>query len=281
MKIVIILLMILVLLLLLYLLSVMPRMTHRPDLTPFLGRLYAHRGLHDNCTDAPENSLPAFARAVGAGFGIELDVQLTKDRVPVVFHDFNARRICGTDQKISEMSFEEVRRLRLCGTQQQIPSFEEVLKLVDGKVPLIVEYKIESTDTSVCELGDRLLSEYQGVYCVESFNPLGVLWYKKHRSDVLRGILSDNYVKKGDKELPVIFYQMLHNMMFNFIAKPDFIAYNSRFYRDWSRQICRIVYRAPAFAWTIKSQEELEKRQKDYDLFIFDSFLPREFHDKA
>lgn len=259
---------------LLYLLSIMPRMLRRPDITPFLGRLYAHRGLHDNASDAPENSMRAFEKAVEAGFGIELDVQLTKDRIPVVFHDFSLKRVCGVDKKVCDLTFEELEQLRLCGSDEKVPDFAQVLELVDGKVPLIIEYKIAALDTTVCELGDALLSEYRGAYCIESFNPLGVLWYKRHRSEIFRGILSDNYVKDGAKDFPVPFYQLLHHMVFNFIAKPDFIAYNAKYYKDVSRMICRGFYRAPAVAWTIKSQEELDARKKDYDIFIFDSFLP-------
>lgn len=274
MKILFVVIFVIVMLCLLYLLSIMPRMLRRPDITPFLGRLYAHRGLHDNASDAPENSMRAFEKAVEAGFGIELDVQLTKDRIPVVFHDFTLKRVCGVDKKVCELTFEELEELRLCGSDEKIPTFAQVLELVDGKVPLIIEYKIAALDTTVCELGDALLSDYRGVYCIESFNPLGVLWYKRHRSEIFRGILSDNYVKDGAKDFPVIFYQLLHNMMFNFIAKPDFIAYNSKYYNDLSRTICRRLYRAPAVAWTIKSPEELRERKKDYDLFIFDSFLP-------
>ena len=258
----------------LYLLAVMPRMTNRADMRPFLGRLYAHRGLHDNASGAPENSLAAFRRAVERGFGIELDVQLTKDLVPVVFHDFSLKRVCGVDKKVSDLTFAQLQDLRLCGSDQKIPSFAQVLELVKGRVPLIIEYKIEALDTRVCELGDRLLSKYPGVYCMESFNPLGVWWYKRHRSEIFRGILSDNYVKNGDRDFPAIFYEILHNMLFNFLAKPDFIAYNCKHYKDTSRLICRNLYRAPAVAWTIKSQRELEARRGDFDLFIFDSFVP-------
>lgn len=274
MKILLILILAAVVLFLLYLLSIMPRMLRRPDISPFLGRLYAHRGLHDNASDAPENSMRAFEKAVEHGFGIELDVQLTKDGIPVVFHDFGLKRVCGVDRKVCDLTFEELQELKLCGSGEKIPAFAQVLKLVDGKVPLIIEYKIAALDTAVCERCDALLADYRGVYCIESFNPLGVLWYKKHRSEIFRGILSDNYLKDGAKDFPAIFYQLLHNMMFNFIAKPDFIAYNSRYYKDWSRSLCRALYRAPAVAWTIKSQEELRAREKDYDLFIFDSFLP-------
>ena len=258
----------------LYLLAVMPRMTNRADIRPFLGRLSAHRGLHDNASDAPENSLAAFRKAVEKGFGIELDVQLTKDLVPVVFHDFTLKRVCGVDKKVRELTFDQLQELRLCGSDQRIPSFDQVLRLVKGRVPLIIEYKIEALDTRVCELGDRLLSDYPGAYCMESFNPLGVWWYKRHRKEVFRGILSDNYVKNGDRAFPAIFYEILHNMLFNFLAKPDFIAYNCRHYKDTARLICRNLYRAPAVAWTIKSQRELEERRADFDLFIFDSFVP-------
>ncbi len=258
----------------LYLLAVMPRMTNWADIRPFLGRLYAHRGLHDNASDAPENSLAAFRKAVEKGFGIELDVQLTKDLVPVVFHDFTLKRVCGVDKKVRELTFDQLQELRLCGSDQRIPSFDQVLRLVKGRVPLIIEYKIEALDTRVCELGDRLLSDYPGAYCMESFNPLGVWWYKRHRKEVFRGILSDNYVKNGDRAFPAIFYEILHNMLFNFLAKPDFIAYNCRHYKDTARLICRNLYRAPAVAWTIKSQRELEERRADFDLFIFDSFVP-------
>ena len=258
----------------LYLLAVMPRMTNRADIRPFLGRLYAHRGLHDNASDAPENSLAAFRKAAEKGFGIELDVQLTKDLVPVVFHDFTLKRVCGVDKKVRELTFDQLQELRLCGSDQRIPSFDQVLRLVKGRVPLIIEYKIEALDTRVCELGDRLLSDYPGAYCMESFNPLGVWWYKRHRKEVFRGILSDNYVKNGDRAFPAIFYEILHNMLFNFLAKPDFIAYNCRHYKDTARLICRNLYRAPAVAWTIKSQRELEERRADFDLFIFDSFVP-------
>ena len=258
----------------LYLLSIMPRMTNRPDMTPFSGWLYAHRGLHDNRADAPENSMAAFQKAVEAGYGIELDVQLTRDQVPVVFHDFTLKRVCGLDKKVCELTWEELQDLRLCGSDQKIPSFAQVLKLVKGRVPLIVEYKIERFDTKVCELADALLSRYPGVYCIESFNPLGVLWYKKHRSEIFRGILSDNYVRNGDRQFPWIFYEVLHHMMFNFIVKPDFIAYNCKHYRDTARSICRSLFKAPSVAWTIKSQKELEERKRDFDLFIFDSFVP-------
>ncbi len=258
----------------LYLLMIMPRMFHRPDRTPFMGVLYAHRGLHDNKTDAPENSMTAFKKAVEAGFGIELDVQLSRDRVPVVFHDFTLKRICGVEGKVADYTYEELQQFSLCGTGEKIPKFEDFLKMVDGRVPLIVEYKIPGTHTAVCPIADELLQTYKGVYCIESFNPLGVLWYKQNRREVMRGQLADNFIKHGEKEYSKMLYFILHHLLFNFLTKPDFIAYNHHSHKDLSRRLCKNLYGALSAAWTIKSKEELEARQKDFDLFIFDSFVP-------
>lgn len=258
----------------LYLLMIMPRMFRRPDRAPFMGVLYAHRGLHDNASDAPENSMAAFQKAVEAGFGIELDVQLSKDKVPVVFHDFTLKRICGVEGRVADYTYEELQQFSLCESQEKIPKFEDFLKMVDGRVPLIVEYKIPGTRTDVCPIADKLLQEYKGVYCIESFNPLGVLWYKQNRKEVMRGQLSENFLKSGENEYPKVLYFALHHLLFNFLTKPDFIAYSHKAYKDTSRRLCRYLYGGLAVAWTIKSKEELQARKKDFDLFIFDSFVP-------
>lgn len=256
----------------LYLLMLMPRVSGRPDMSPFMGWLYAHRGLHDNQSDAPENSLRAFDRAVQAGFGMELDVQLTKDKVAVVFHDDTLERICGAEGRVCDYTYEELQRFRLCGSDQTIPKFEDVLKLVDGRTPMIVEYKITGSDTAVCAAGDALLSSYRGVYCMESFNPMGVFWYRVHRKEVVRGQLAEQFLK--GKEHSGLLYFLLQNLLFNFLTKPDFVAYNKRDAKAFSRRLCRKLYRNTAVAWTIKSSRELEAAREDFDLFIFDSFLP-------
>ena len=214
----------------------------------------------------------AFQRAAEAGFGIEMDVQLSKDRVPVVFHDYTLRRICGQAGKVSQYTYEELRKFSLCGTDQRIPRFEDVLKLVDGRVPLIVELKIETMDTGVCPAADRLLADYGGMYCVESFHPLGVLWYRRNRPHVVRGQLADAFYREG--EYRSFLYFLLQNLLFNWLAKPDFIAYNHKYPGMLSLSLCRGLYRSTSAAWTIKSQEELDEAEKHFDLCIFDSFVP-------
>lgn len=259
-------------LIVLYFLAIMPRMSHKEHRDEFASVYYAHRGLHDNASQAPENSMEAFRRAVKAGYGIEMDVQISKDLVPVIFHDFTLERACGKPGKVCDYTYEELQEFTLFNSEEKIPRFEEVLSVVGGRVPLIVEIKMEWMNFMVCPAVDRLLRNYKGLYCVESFHPAVLLWYRRYHNDVVRGQLSDGFVKSG--EYKGIQYWLMQNLMLNWMTKPDFIAYNHKYADNISRRLCRRLYRHPAVAWTIKSSQELEAAQNEFDLFIFDSFIP-------
>ena len=261
----------------LYLLAVMPRMTNRADPAPFKTRFFAHRGLHDNGTDAPENSMAAFRKAVESGFGIELDVQLTADLVPVIFHDPDLLRVCGVNRQVRDCTYAQLQEYKLFGSNERIPTLREFLEMVDGRVPLIVEFKSEDTDMTLCRIIDPILKAYKGVYCIESFNPLVLFWYRIHRPGVMRGQLSDGFLhipkyRTFPKAPATISVQFL---IPNFLSKPDFIAYNHMYEGNLSRRICRSLYRAKSAAWTIRSEKELKKAAGAFDVFIFDSFIPK------
>lgn len=277
----------------LYLLSIMPHMLHKPDMEPFKQVLYAHRGLHSNeskqtvlsdggkdagdakgICEAPENSMAAFRKAVDAGYGIELDIQLTKDKVLVVFHDFTLKRMCDAPGKVCDYTYEELQNFTLLDSVEKIPKFTDVLQLVDGRVPLIIELKIEATDTSACRIADEILQNYEGLYCIESFNPLGVYWYHRNRPGVVRGQLSDAFLANEQFCNPLYF--LMEMLMFNFLTKPDFVAYNHKHERNLSRRLCRSLYRNTAVAYTIKSEDELKRAKEHFDIYIFDSFVPSE-----
>lgn len=265
-----------------YLFTIMPRLVRKPDRQAFQTRFFAHRGLHRNGTAYPENSLPAIKRAVEAGYGIEFDIQVTKDGIPVVFHDFTLKRMCRRKGKVCDYTLEQLRRFRLLDSGERIPTFEEALKLVDGKVPLIIEMKVEYYDLRICRAADRLLRDYQGVYCIESFNPLVLLWYRKNRPDVMRGQLSDGFIHQKEFRTPVkiapgFFIQFL---VTNCVTRPDFIAYNHKYQGNLSRSLCRRLFRGKAAAWTVRSEEELRRAKPHFDVFIFDSFLPDAAHRK-
>ena len=259
----------------LYLLALMPRMTKRPDVSLLKKKYFAHRGLHDNESEAPENSMPSFARAVEAGYGIELDVHVTKDGIPVVFHDAKLARMCGVqaDDEIEDYTYEELQRFTLGASAERIPKLEDVLLMVRGRVPLIVEIKCETTDVSCCAAIDDILRAYGGAYCIESFNPIVLLWFRRYHSEIVRGQLATNFRKDG--EFRNVFSFFMTHLLFNFLAKPDFIAYNHEFQKEPGRRICRKLYRRPAAAWTVRSREELEKLRSEFDIFIFESFTPK------
>ena len=237
----------------LYLLAVMPRMTNRADPAPFNTKFFAHRGLHDNGSDAPENSMAAFRKAVDAGYGIELDVQLSADRIPVIFHDPDLKRVCGVSRQVRDCTFAQLQEYTLFGSSERIPALEEFLRMVDGR------------------------QAYNGVYCIESFNPLVLLWYRIHRPEVMRGQLSDGFLhipkyRTFPKAPATISVQFL---LPNFLSKPDFIAYNHLYEGNLSRRICRSLYKAKSAAWTIRSEKELKMAAGAFDVFIFDSFIPK------
>ena len=252
-----------------YLFLVAPRMFGKPDRSALMGVHYAHRGLFDNDSDAPENSLGAMRKAVEAGYGIEFDVQLSKDDVPVVFHDATLKRMCGVDGNVWDYTVEELQKMKLANSNETIPTLEQVLRVVDGKVPLIVEYKMDRVDTKVCKLGNAILEKYNGVYCIESFHPFAVKWYREHRPDVIRGQLSQDFSKTDYKGIQ---YWAMTHLLLNFLTRPDFIAYNHKDKDIFSRRLCAQLG-ALSVAWTIKNRKQYEEAKQHFDLVIFDSFI--------
>ena len=251
---------------LVYLFLIFPRVFHRPDATAQTAD-YMHRGYH-TVNGLPENSLAAFSAAMEKGYGIETDVQLSQDGIPVLFHDYTLTRMCGIDKKVADCTLAELQSYPLAGTEQRIPTLAELLSLIDGKVPLLIELKGESTDTSLCPKAAELLDAYQGVYCVESFNPMLLSWYRKNRKAVLRGQLVTNLMK--DKKKSRLRNFLLTHMLLNFLSRPDFIAYNERYPKLPSVRLCRRLG-ALGFRWTVKSQETLDAAHKANEHAIFEN----------
>lgn len=261
-----------VLLLLIYLYMIGTRIK-RADIEPFRPYMYAHRGLHNNSpeSEAPENTLAAFRKAVEGGYGIEFDVQLSKDNVPVIFHDAKLDRMCGQSGKVWEYTLEELKQFRILNTNEQIPTLEEALQIIQDKVPILVEYKLHSASAAMCPLSDELLIKYGCRYMIESFQPMALWWYRKHRKDIVRGMLSEHFAKEGYTN-PL--YLFLKNLLFNHSARPDFIAFHKDHTNLVTLNVCKKLYRPTMVAWTIQSQEQLEKAMNFFEMFIFDSFVP-------
>ena len=121
---------------LLYLWMLGPNRPRRKEMRPFEKTYVAHRGLYDPAKGIPENSLTAFRLAAEAGYGMEMDLQLTRDGKLVVFHDKTLERMCGVKVNLTDLTYEELQSYRLSGTEERIPLFDEVLEVVDGRTPL-------------------------------------------------------------------------------------------------------------------------------------------------
>ena len=234
---------------------------------------YAHRGLWNE--ERPENSIPAFKAAVDGGFGIECDVQLTKDGIPIIFHDDTLARMCGVDKKVSDLTLEEIKELKLAGSEYGIPTLVEFLECVNGKVPLLIELKGVTFNTSLCDAVAPMLDKYEGKFVIESFNPILLGQMKGIRPDVVRGQLVT--VLNREKNAPSQGFLknfLLAALMTNFISRPDFIAYDKKYPFGISLFLTTRVFGAKRCIWTVKNKEEYEKAIKKGICPIFDGFTP-------
>ena len=224
--------------------------------------LIAHRGLHND--KYPENSIGAFKRAIRKNYIIELDVHLLKDDTVVVFHDDNLYRMCGKRKKIKDYTYPELKKLKLLDTNYTIPTLENVLKLIDGKVPIIVELKYDLKvgllEEKVCEL----LDDYNGDFCVKSFSPLSIMWFKKNRPNYIRGLLISNRTKKLREKL-------MHSFIPFWMCKPDFISCNYLLYKK--RIIQKFMRKHPVIAWTVRSENTYNKYKDKFSNMIVEKFL--------
>ena len=138
--------------------------------------------------------------AIDAGYGIELDIQLSSDKVPMVFHDAELSRICGVEGKIWDYTCAELQQMQLFDSGETIPTLEEALTLIGGQVPILLEYKMDKVDTDVCAYSHELLKDYEGPYAVQSFHPFALFWYRQNAKDIPRGILAKNFIRDNKEK---------------------------------------------------------------------------------
>lgn len=238
----------------------------------FKNLAYAHRGLHGG--GRAENSLSAFRAAVDAGFAIELDVRLSSDGVLVVFHDDTLERVTDEVGRVDSRCAEELSKIHLSGTEDTIPTFSDVLSLVDGRVPLLVEIKEDAGKYGVTEKTVEALRGYKGDFLIESFNPLALARVKKLMPEAVRGVLSQTFLKEKQYRAPTYF--ILQNLLLNFLCKPDFVAFNHEHSKNAARRLVRRLFRTPTLAWTVRGErEEKHAKSHGFDGIIFENYIPR------
>ncbi len=245
---------------------------HHPMLPKLRGWEYAHRGLHN--AQRPENSMAAFRAAVEKGYGVELDIHLLKDGSLAVFHDGTLKRMAGEDIKVEDLTAADLSKYPLAGTQETIPLFEDVLALFAGKVPMVVELKcVDGNHAALCQAALQRLDRYQGVFCMESFDPRAIHWLKVNRPDICRGQLAENWFR-SDLKLPWVLKFALTFHLSNVYTRPDFIAYKYAHRKVFGINICRKLLGLQGVSWTVKTQQEFDTAVKEGWLPIFEGFEP-------
>lgn len=231
-----------------------------------INKYIAHRGYHDE--ENPENSLGAFQRAVDAGYAIELDVHQISDGTLVVFHDETLSRITGKDGYTEQLTKETLSNYYLNGTSFTIPTLEEVLKLVDGKVGLLIEVKNTGKVGKLESALYEILKNYKGEFAIQSFNPFVLEWFYKNAPEIPRGQLSSFFT---NTKLSLIKKFALKRMIYIKKFDINFISYEAK--RLPNRFVNK--YRnLPLLAWTIRSQSEYMEVAKHCDNIIFEGFTP-------
>ena len=233
-----------------------------------LDQPFAHRGLHD--AHRVENSLAAVEAAVERGFGVEVDLRLSADRVPVVFHDKDLARLCGLSLPLSALTADSLSTQSLGGTAHSIPRLSELLTLVSGRVPLLLEIKNETRPGPLEEEVARLLKSYPGPVALQSFNPLSLRRLKALCPERPRGLLSQHF-QSEEVSLDPLRRWLLRHLLLAPLCDPTFVAYCLE---DISRPPLGLarLRRAgcPLLLWTIRDPEGRERASLLGDNYIFE-----------
>ena len=241
--------------------------------------VFAHRGLHNVDAGIVENTLPAFEAACENGYGMELDIQLTKDFQLVVFHDDTLKRLTGDPRRVDECTLSELQSMPLHGIDSaRIPTFREMLDLVNGRTPLLIELKSGKNNVKLCEMMLEQLKGYRGEYIVESFNPLIVAWFRYHAPQLVRGQLvcpMKGYYPAANQTGAFL----MAGLLLNFIARPDFVAYDANAKRFFSPHFQRFIFHTPMAAWTVRSEALQTLIEKRGEISIFERIRVRKRND--
>jgi glycerophosphoryl diester phosphodiesterase len=241
----------------------------------WLKRPIAHRGLHDAGKGIIENSASAVEAAIAKGYAIEVDLQCAGDGLPVVFHDETLERLTGERGLVTERDAESLRATHLLGSKDRILSLPDLLSLVAGRVPLIIEVKSTwGRDPRYAQNIARMVRSYGGKVAVMSFDPHLLAAFRRLAPDLPRGLIADRFDDRHWKELcPLRRFAMRH-LLTSVIAKPNFIAYDVQALPALAPALARGMFGLPLLTWTVRSEADKATARRYADGMIFESVEP-------
>ena len=242
----------------------------------FFERPITHRGYHDKADGRVENSRSAFAAAIEAGYGIELDLQMSRDGVPMVFHDYLLDRLTADTGHVRDRDARELGQIPLTGGSDTIPTLEEVLQQIGGTVPILVEMKDQhgemgETDGALETAVAGLLNDYRGDVAVMSFNPHMVARMQQPCPDIPRGIVTSAMRKIDEPQVPVAERVRLAGIPDFDTVGADFISHDV-VNLDSPRVEQLKSLGVPVFCWTVRSAQQEHQARKVADNITFEGY---------
>lgn len=223
----------------------------------------AHRGLHDGNKLVWENTLSAFARAVEHNYAIECDVHITRDGIPVVFHDSDLKRLTGSRGQVSAKTAKQMQALKVGGTTDHVPTLAQLLKLVKGKVPLIIELKGDpGHDSSLVKAVADELASYRGRAAIMSFDHHLIRQCAQSAKGIPLGLTAEGL---RDQDIEDHFSMLAHGI--------DFVSYYVHHLPNRFASFARDKLKMPLIAWTVRNEEEMEKTRQFADQATFEGLL--------
>lgn len=210
--------------------------------------LIIHRGKISN--NVEENTIPAFVKCVDKNFEIELDIHILTDKTIVIYHDFNLKRLIGVNKIIESLSYAQLSKYRI-NKKYQIPTLKQVMHIVDGKVPLLIDIKDISNNNNLEKELVKLLDNYNGKFALQSINPKVIDWFYKNRPDYVIGL--------------ILFNEINYKLLKKCIKKVDFISINKRELPFKNKKMI--------IGWTINNKQELNKYISISDNLICEKIL--------
>lgn len=247
-----------------------PRPDARPAPSWLRTRPVAHRGLHD--ARAPENTLPAFEAAARAGYPIELDVHMLGDGTVVVFHDDDLARATRVARDLSEETGQSIRTHKLFDTEYGIPTLSEVLELVAGRVPVLVEIKNGRSQRGVEQAVYRQIERYHGELAIQSFNPFAVAWFARNAPHVIRGQLAGPL--EDHPGLTRVQRFATRHLLTTLWSWPHFVNYDLQALPNaWVQGLARSAD-VPLLCWTVRNARDKSRADALGVNYVFDAIRP-------
>jgi glycerophosphoryl diester phosphodiesterase len=245
------------------------------DTLDWLKRPIAHRGLHDVTRGVVENSAAAVGAALAKGYTVEVDLQCARDGLPVVFHDRSLERLTGESGLVAERDAETLCAIRLRGSTDTVLSLPDLLSLVAGRVPLVIEVKSTwGRDPRYEQNIAQMLASYRGEIAVMSFDPHLVAAFRRLAPALPRGLIAERFEDRDAKELPPLRRFAMRHLLTSVIAKPNFIAYDVRALPALAPALARTLFRLPLLTWTVRTESERATARRYADAMIFEGIEP-------